>query len=352
MPCRARKAACAGVGFKPERCRAGRAVLVLGSRSCRAGACPCSSRCSSACDAAGTVPKNVQYPKMYCMRRIRFDNFITLPRQSHRSATRCCEVPGRSPPTPGSIAAALQYGGWSGGKIFFPAKVLASQERAVSPEQGPGPFDSGIELQADRPAVKRVFYPPLHPGRLFARRRFVMNPDREESARLEALYIRLRRTLRHTYTSASTDDIADAVQYAMNRYCTHVPEHVKASPPALYCWLYTISRRTLALELTRRKRYCFDLLAGGLETFPSTDDSSLLACTSTVAHLLTWLSPRSARAVWMHDVERWKPSEIATHLGCSINAVNHRVKRGRQMLRRMLRHDIGLSCLLLLLCIS
>lgn len=168
-----------------------------------------------------------------------------------------------------------------------------------------------------------------------------MESERAEAERLRTLYRSLRRVLLRAYPALESEDIDDSIQYAMNRYCVNVPDNVRRSDAALFCWLATIARRRLWAEMLRRRRMA--LLGDRDEQWerllPRIDDATVLACTSSVVRILSHLTPAAARAIWLHDVEEWKPSEIASQMGCSTNAVNHRVKRARVRLRRMLQDD-------------
>lgn len=169
-----------------------------------------------------------------------------------------------------------------------------------------------------------------------------MNATRDDYRTIDELYMSLGRVLGRAYPAMLRDDIEEAVQHAMNVYCAGVPEHVKSDPARLFRWLRTIARRMLHREAVRRRRRPTFGDEGEIgEIAPSEPgaETTRLACSWSATRILHILTPLTARIIWLHDIDGWKPSEIAKEIGCSINSINHRVKRGHTLLRRVLRDE-------------
>lgn len=169
-----------------------------------------------------------------------------------------------------------------------------------------------------------------------------MKATREEYRMIHQLYVSLDHVLGRAYPTMMHDDIEDAVQHAMKEYCVGVPEQVKSNPARLFRWLETIARRKLTREAQRRRHrptFSDQWQTDDIEPPGHNPDATWLASAWSVARLLYVLTPLTARIIWLHDIDGWKPSEIAQEMGCSINSINHRVKRAHSVLRRMLKGE-------------
>ena len=147
------------------------------------------------------------------------------------------------------------------------------------------------------------------------------------------LFRSLRRSvisnLRHSFPKAQQHDVDDAVSSAIESYLLDAPEHVKSCERRTNAWLLTTAWRMLRRERLRGKRY-----AEISESFPS--HTSL---DTSAAHLTESLNGRSREIVHLHSFDGLKPREIASVLGCSVNAVNMHLKRAYRELRASLRRD-------------
>ena len=169
-----------------------------------------------------------------------------------------------------------------------------------------------------------------------------MKATREDYGMIHQLYMSLDNVLVRAYPAMTRDDIEDAVQHAMNEYCAGVPDAVGSNPARLFRWLETVARRRLSREVRRRRHiptFSDEWRADDIEPQGDAPDTTWLACRWSVSRILYVLTPVTARVVWLHDIDGWKPSEIANEMGCSINSINHRVKRAHSILRRMLKQD-------------
>jgi RNA polymerase sigma factor (sigma-70 family) len=149
--------------------------------------------------------------------------------------------------------------------------------------------------------------------------------------------------LRRTYPGHPHVELEEAAAEALCRYyeTTRDPARSPASPEA---WIFTVAVNVLRAEHRRTQRLVFraageDGEAPVVDTLAGGDRSDAAAATHHVRMLLERLSPAVAEAIWLHDVEGWKPSEIAATLGCSTNAVNLRIKRGHRRLLDFLRKE-------------
>lgn len=151
--------------------------------------------------------------------------------------------------------------------------------------------------------------------------------------------------LRRTYPGHPHADLEEAAAEALCRYYETARDPIR-SPASPAAWVYTVAVNVLRAEHRRAQRLVFratnqDGETPAVDTLAGGDPSDAMAATHHVRALLGRLSPMVSEAVWLHDVEGWKPSEIASTLGCSTNAVNLRIKRGHRQLLDFLRKENG-----------
>ncbi len=139
----------------------------------------------------------------------------------------------------------------------------------------------------------------------------------------------LTRKHRQSYPGASSEDIEDAVGTAVESYLTTAPQHVRACEQRSRAWLFTTAWRMLRRERLRSKRHL-----GITETLPSSQQIDISA-----THLTESLKERTREIVHLHSFDGMKPREIASVLGCSVNAVNMHLKRAYRELRDSLKQD-------------
>lgn len=152
---------------------------------------------------------------------------------------------------------------------------------------------------------------------------------------------RLLCRLFQRYPLASRAALQDAIAEALYRYCRH---HASASSDpvdAPFAWLLSVADNALLNDMRRARR---TILFPSEERAPDVPDEDA-ACQrgveeASVARIL-WssLAPRVATTLWLHDIEDWKPSEIAVTQQRTVNAVNLDIKRGHATLRRLLRKE-------------
>lgn len=117
----------------------------------------------------------------------------------------------------------------------------------------------------------------------------------------------------------------------MEHFLTDAPEHVRTCESRSRAWLFTTAWRLLRREHLRGKRF-----SEISESIPSAKQIEISA-----DHLTSSLKGRTREIVHLHTFDGLKPQEIASELGCSVNAVNMHLKRAYGKLRDSLRRDFA-----------
>jgi RNA polymerase sigma factor (sigma-70 family) len=151
----------------------------------------------------------------------------------------------------------------------------------------------------------------------------------------------IRRIITRRNSWASSVQIDDAVGEALLRFHIQVDE-VRGDSDNEVGWMLHVAGNCLRDEHRRGRKFVDVLPDGeGNESFGrSADQSDSDAELATIRTLLaTLLNERMRETVWLHDMEGWKPAEIAEEQGRSVNAVNHDIKRGHAKLRKVLKDE-------------
>jgi RNA polymerase sigma factor (sigma-70 family) len=140
---------------------------------------------------------------------------------------------------------------------------------------------------------------------------------------------------------ASSMHIDNAVAEALFRFHFQVTE-ASGDLDTSVGWLLNVAGNHLRDEYRRTRKFV-DLSVDGESSQSSPQNNN---CTDTEAEganirtmLSTHLNNRMAETIWMHDLEDWKPAEIAEQQGRSVNAVHHDIKRGHAKLRKVLKDE-------------
>jgi RNA polymerase sigma-70 factor, ECF subfamily len=104
----------------------------------------------------------------------------------------------------------------------------------------------------------------------------------------------------------------------------------------LEAWLYRIARRTL-IDYYRRRRPTEELPAGLAAESPDELAAVRSTILGSIVRLLDDLPDLYRIPVRLAEIEGMPLAEIAPQLGISLTAVKSRVRRGREMLKRMLQ---------------
>jgi RNA polymerase sigma factor (sigma-70 family) len=136
---------------------------------------------------------------------------------------------------------------------------------------------------------------------------------------------------------ASAAQVADAVADALERFVVRPGTFTDEADNATG-WLIRVASNRLYDEFRRTRRFT--------DLTPDNDSISHDGGTEAGAEFAnSWklvqyhLAPVMAEAIWMRFIEQWKLSEIAEKQGRSVNAVKISLKRGRLILRTVLKDE-------------
>ena len=117
----------------------------------------------------------------------------------------------------------------------------------------------------------------------------------------------------------------------------------KGPPDKPLAWLYTVARNLLASYYRRRRPVSLDSVspADVLAALDSGRPAESAAITSVICHALTRLPADQAQLIEAFHFEDRRVAQIAQASGLSERAVEGRLRRARQRLRRELESVIG-----------
>ena len=163
-----------------------------------------------------------------------------------------------------------------------------------------------------------------------------MSPN---SINLDVCRTQVIQTLQQSFPDVCPDDLQDVVSEALYIYLSSsVPWSVQESRDRSTAWLRTVARRQLwkiGEERKWNRRYVAS--QKGEDVFSTSTSTEYCAAEWAANRVLKDLSPLLAETIWQHAIEGEPPRLIAQSLGCSVNAVKLRLKRGYRILRMRLK---------------
>jgi RNA polymerase sigma factor (sigma-70 family) len=138
----------------------------------------------------------------------------------------------------------------------------------------------------------------------------------------------------------SSDAIDDAVAAAIERYFAKAPPNVRASDASAFAWLRTTTMHELFHTLRAARRYVPSAESERILSARVANDDTDRAARERILRewLVRLLGADVAETVWLHDVERLPPRDIAQTQHLSVTSVKARIARSRKILRHASHH--------------
>ena len=116
----------------------------------------------------------------------------------------------------------------------------------------------------------------------------------------------------------------------------------KGLPPNPIGWLTTVARNLLLNHFRKREALPLDDVSPQeiLAAFDDANDRDSVELASIVCHALTRIPDAEARLLETFHFDRWKMSQIAEAYGISEKAIEGRLRRARERLRRELESTL------------
>jgi DNA-directed RNA polymerase specialized sigma24 family protein len=165
-----------------------------------------------------------------------------------------------------------------------------------------------------------------------------MFSQNEVSATLGYALSHVRQVLRRQFPTMDYNCIDDAVATAVELFIRKAPAHLRQSRAGAFCWIRTTATNELRRMAHAARRFIRPSDAVSLFDVISSDEPVDYKAHARVLFdwLVTILGVAAAETVWLHDVERWTPRDIASAKQINIAAVKARISRSRRILRHVM----------------